>query len=156
MLVTGSERVETLTSTGKGYIGKAYTAVNSGTFVTSGTTATTTSGVDLRKYALSDAYVYSSTNNELRKITWYPNASGEPTNVVKLESAFTSPVAGDNFVVVLGKYKSIYARNTGASAGTIAGGSIPAGGTLPISDVYRIEPFVFDGTGTTLVFTLTY
>lgn len=156
MLVTTSDKIETLTSTGKGYIGKLLSNVSVGTFTTSGNTVTITGGVDLRKYALNETYVYSSTNNQLKKVIWSPRATQEASNILNIESAFTNPVAGDNFVLVIGKYKSMYVRNTGAGAGTVASGSIKTGDELPISEVYRIDPLVFDATGTTLVFTLTY
>jgi hypothetical protein len=156
MLVTSSDRVENITSTTKGYLGKLLTRPSVGTFVTSGVNVTVTGGVDLRRYAIQKAWVYSSANNEVRAIQWKPQDTFDPTNKLTLESAFTANVAGDNFVVLFGKYKSLYCINRGGASGVIAGGTLGAGQTLPISEVYRLEPITFDATGTTLSFTLTY
>lgn len=156
MLVTSSDRVENITATAKGYIGKLLTRTSVGTFVTSGVNVTVTGGVDLRRYAIQKAWVYSSANNEVRPVLWKPQDSFDPTNKLVLESAFTTNVAGDNFVLLLGKYKSLYCINRGGASGTVAGGTLGAGQVLPVSEVYRIEPITYDATGTTLSFTLTY
>lgn len=156
MLVTSSDRVVNITTTTKGYLGQLLTKPSVGTFVSSGKNITVTGGVDLRRYAIQEAWVYSSTNNEVRAISWKPQDTFDPTNKLILETAFTADVAGDNLVLVLGKFKSMYCINRGGASGVIAGGTLGANQVLTLSEVYRLEPLTYDATGTTLSFTLTY
>ncbi len=139
-VITGKETIPTHVS-------------STGTMDTNGTIATEIYGTDtdFSKVNVGD-FLYSVTNNEIREVMQSYVGSG--VQRLSVRTAFSAPLVGENFKYVVSKtlvYVGI--TNTGNIDGTVGGAAIAGSSAMNFEEQTGLQPFVVDGTGTTLQIT---
>lgn len=142
----------TLSSSAKGTIPSPLTA--NGTYNTTGiyVAGVGAASATLRDKLVVGDYLYSSTLNQLRKVSGFSSKSGYAV----LESSFTSNVSGDALQWCRPLYRSVVVNNTGASTGSVKnnGIQITTGQIQSFENDYGVSPMTYATSSTT--FTITY